>query len=381
MQPVGFDVLLESRQAGPNGGCKSRLHADTTRWEAVGAGAELLRKNSQIVDEMSNACGFDVRTSATASNGAESLAKAFKDVTDLLVADRDESFDSMQGITKESLTRFESLAQQLLQSRLFGTTEQIVYVSGELPHEIVRNLYAGVRATLASSTAAGVSASPYFRFYSYHAHREMMYSIAHFFQIPIETHPRIGAGWILPPGSAYFIELHDRQPINTKPSQSYVPPSFVSAASETASPVTAAAFSSLTKSAVADRYFVRVNVWTPCGSDDGACPYTHVQLSGCATVNCSLLEFQSIVTDRIASVDADWTDLCSYQSYRDLQSQSVSLSDDVSRLNGQQTLYLAIFCVLALVTCTGCVWYCQRQRHFPYTELTTSITHARDDQL
>jgi hypothetical protein len=183
MQPIGWDVLLESRQATFAGGCKQRLHADVRQWEADGGeGSRLLNRSAHLLQRMSEVCGYDVRRAALDSAGSETVAKAFKDVTDMLISDHDEGYPMMPGhspcpplpqpahspctsplpnphclpapprcalcvfagLTFNLLADFRLFAQDLLQSRLYRTLEQVTYMTGDIPNEMLKNIYAGI---------------------------------------------------------------------------------------------------------------------------------------------------------------------------------------------------------------------------------------------
>ena len=63
-------------------------------------------------------------------------------------------------------------------NRYFDTDEKIVYMSGRLPHTFVENF-----ETMSSSSSTSKKGR---LMYSYHTHRDMMYSFAEFFNLQFD---------------------------------------------------------------------------------------------------------------------------------------------------------------------------------------------------
>jgi hypothetical protein len=97
MEKIGYDVLLESRQAIYQGGCKSRLHNDTYYWESQGLGAVFLNESRELLTELSLVCGYDLWNAPIDTNGKESVSQAVKDVADALISAYYESKATLPG--------------------------------------------------------------------------------------------------------------------------------------------------------------------------------------------------------------------------------------------------------------------------------------------
>lgn len=224
---------------------------------------------------------------------AGDLPTAIKDIADALIFDRLQRLPpGVPGLGDADWTAIHDLAFRIFYSRYFVADDQVVYMSGKLPFRILKN-FDNVLNGLPNKAR---------KLYSYHTHRDMMYSFASFFGIsfhgPGVTHvPGVPQGFI-PPATAMFIELHDSTsaPEDTNASAPPWPSD-------------------------SPRHFVRVFLWLPCNETaspadltdaslaQSSCPFTQVALDGCAR-DCPLSHLVAVAERREASTGG-WKKLCS----------------------------------------------------------------------
>ena len=292
------DAVLDVRK----GYCKKKVKHDSELW-AKTDGIRLFREHNEVVSQISKLCLFNLsklgeyaKSSRTKKekiekeaykqedipkpfgnrpDGASSLdyfqaqhnykgdyPTAIKDIADAFIFDRLEGMPLMDGMTEDIYEKLHNLAFRMFYSRYFDNEEKIVYMSGSLPRLFVENFNNVLSANKKASRLL----------YSYHTHRDMMYSFAEFFNLRFEGPgvayvPGVSQGFI-PPSASLFFELH-------------------SADSEVAEP------------------YIKVFLWLPC--NQSSCPFTPIRMGNCG-FNCTFSAFANIVAAR--EKGGDWMKLC-----------------------------------------------------------------------
>lgn len=218
----------------------------------------LIEDHKKTLEAAAAVCGSDFYHSSDP-------VLAVKDVSDMMLFDRDEGLPMMEGLSTEVVKELSELAFQNLIERLYSTPRDITTAIGGFPQLLLNNLNQGADPTRNPETAI--------KFYSYHCHRELLHGLGFMmgFRFKFDGLPAYNDTTALIPGTSLFFELH-----------------------RASSTVNSAAF----------EYFIRFFVWTP------KTERTQVKLDNCA-LDCPLPEFNQIISQHIQSTGT-WQDICSY---------------------------------------------------------------------
>lgn len=189
-------------------------------------------------------------------------------------------FTPLPGLTFDLLRDFRRLAVNQLLGRIVGNEEQITYMNGALPQQLIANFDAAIDGGI--------------KLTAYHAHRELLYSLAAFldiqYDIPFPGMPR-GA---IPPATTLFIELH--------------------------------------RDAQAELY-VEFYLWTPCyplrhhklAPIEHDCTAKRVHMQSCGK-HCTYKQFQGIIAEKIQRTGS-YIELCTpYNTPQTASNQSAAQS-------------------------------------------------------
>lgn len=146
--------------------------------------------------------------------------------------------------------------------------------------------------------------------YSYHTHRDMLYSFAEFFHLkfsgPGVTHIEGVPQGFIPPSTSIFFELHSHDRVrNSREIQS--------------------------------EPYVSVFLYLPC--NETTCPFTPIPIGNCG-YECPFSNFSNIVTER--EEQGDWMKLCSRVS-RDTLHYRLSHHEYVAQMSLVMLITLVIF--------------------------------------
>lgn len=281
-QPVPVTMQLlpnEHDFAAPKGPCKATLKADLAVYSQT-RGVELVNQYKDVLDQVSNICGVDL-ASAPTMPGGEELLLAIKDIADMFIFDRDQGLEPVAGLTPEVSGRLEQLAFTNLMERYYSTDREITYWTGGFANLLLGNL---------NSAANPESPSvEQYRYYSYHGHRELLHGLGKMlgWDFHFEGLPEAMNTTALQPGATMFFELR------------------------------------ATKTEAGEDYFVRTFIWSPKTERE------QIKLDKCSTMDCSLAEFNSIISSHVAKTGT-WQEICNYEPTSATFAQAVDQHQDSS---------------------------------------------------
>lgn len=341
-EPDKIDTLLEIRK----GACSHRLKRDSAQWdETEGVKLWSSEQGKRIIARMQSSCNMTFDAQHLAGSG-DDFGDAMKDVTDALLFDSIEAMQLPEPFSVEDLDHSRELAVRQLLGRIAGTEEQMIYMNGDLPKHMIR-LFEQQRSGKNRVTA-------------YHAHRELLYTLAGMFGIEFDV-----SNWhgfpkgSIPPGSTLFFELHETPDL-----------------------------------------IVRAHIWMPCltrgvASSDALRALhplnTSTSLEGvpacdaqpavmtkiCDSVDCPLEKFESFVRSKLEQV-GEWSDLCAEPQSETAPSTPTALASEEEvqvelerevSLNHWLTLVLGALVVGGVATF---YWYRKQQgNHHRYESIST----------
>lgn len=131
-------------------------------------GSNVLAKHSDLIQQLEEICGISSLDEAVIGSG-DNVGDAIKDITDAMVFDYMSNFTPMNNLTFDLLKQFRTLAVKQLFGRIIGNKQQITYMNGALPQQLIDNFNNAMQGGI--------------KLLAYHAHRELLYSIGAFLDI------------------------------------------------------------------------------------------------------------------------------------------------------------------------------------------------------
>eukprot|EP00461_Guttulinopsis_vulgaris_P001623 UN01623 len=239
-QPGVEDNLLEVRK----GACAARLEKDLKTFDTTLA-PQIFDKYQNLLETVSlNVCGISLKDVPTITNGEFATMQMVKDLSDALVGDTFENFPKI--LQNETLQlEFLQFAEDIFKMRHFGDVQMNSYLTGNFPSRLIKlfdrrisyitnttvldnqellyreqqnnnnnnnnnDLLTYVDIILSEMKQRSITQPPRPPriFYAYHAHREVIYALAHHMKLNLNIqHPKL-PNHLLHPGSGIFFELH-----------------------------------------------------------------------------------------------------------------------------------------------------------------------------
>jgi hypothetical protein len=274
------DDLLEVRKAR----CAKRLEDDLHYFDQNIA-QELIDNHSELINMISNACGFDILRGPELTNGEFSVMQLVKDLSDALTGDLLESFPLMDGVSVESRAAYLQFAEDVFKKRHYRTAEMDSYLAGNGPNRLIklidRRVSFNTNTTVLDSPLPRhleiddityrdilvqdakrlpiIRPRPPRRFFGYHAHREVLYGLKNFLKLDVGVERTGLPTGLIHPATGIFFELWKDDKQNDKLIK-------LAAKDEILPVLNPNRKNSLRYIAnvVDDAYFLRILLWVPC---------------------------------------------------------------------------------------------------------------------
>ena len=251
--------------------CTAQAAEDGAKFLSTTGKAILQEAESQrVLREAKDLCETD---DAQFSKAKSSI----KDLVDGLIFSKDAGIGigkKNEQLSDSTMFKLRNLSNTLLQGRLYGTDRQKTYTAVNFPNELLHHFELVTKNLNRSSNLNDVGVpdwSTFEKFTLYVAHREELYGVGHFFNIPVDF-PPLPMGE-MPTATSLLFALYSHP---------------------------------ATKSSDKPDFRVHVSTWTPRNGQ------VTVKPTACASHLCTLDEFQQIY-DRRVQRTSTWDQICRFQ--------------------------------------------------------------------
>ncbi len=175
--------------------CQACRYRDDARWTQT-KGTATVDNNMAKVEEISRVCGFNITSARVPSAALKDIADGF-------------GFLTYEGLSIPGMKDWDRLNEMVTQfsfdmfvDRLFGTSEQATYWTGDYVRNVAANMLQMIKRNLDER------GEPARKLMIYTASRELLFGVSFFFNLKLHIPAKNTPTGAMPPGDAIIFELH-----------------------------------------------------------------------------------------------------------------------------------------------------------------------------